>query len=115
MAAKDPAVIPLPLTRARATEIIREISRDSSRWAVTIEYPPGQHWRRTVNRRQVDLCLREGYVLDEHARLDEHDNWRLRVARVCAGLDVVIDVALERKSKAPRLYVVAIQGDHIGT
>ena len=54
----------LPLTRARATEIVREIVEDSQRWAITVPYTHNQNWRELVNRRQIQFCLREGYVLE---------------------------------------------------
>ncbi len=74
-------VAPLPLTRARATEI--------------------------------QFCLREGYVLEEIATLDEFGNWRFHIARVCAGLNIEIEVALEPQGPHPRLFVLEIQGDEI--
>lgn len=112
MTQPDP-VATLPLSRSRATEIVREIAKTSVRWSINIPYKPTEEWRRLVNRRQVELCLQEGYVLDERATLDEHDNWRFKMARVCGGLSVVIDVALERAPVVPKLFVVAIKGDQI--
>jgi hypothetical protein len=112
MVREDPKVIPLPLSRTQMTELVRDIASDSSRWSINVAYSDKQDWRKLVNRRQVDLCLREGYVLDDRSRLDEHGYWRFRVARVCAGLDVVIEVAVSRDSR-PRLYVVDIRGDEI--
>lgn len=78
-----------------------------------MHYETGQDWRKLVNRRQVELCLKEGYILETHGALDTYGNWTFRMARVCAGLDVVIGVALEPKPLRPRLYVVSIKGDHI--
>jgi len=105
-------VVPLPLTRSRATEIVKEIAK-TDRWSINIKYEPTQTWRRLVNRRQVELCLLEGYILDERAALDEYGNWRFEIARVCAGLHVVIDVALQRAPVLPKLFVVGIKGDQI--
>ncbi len=106
-------VVPLPLTRARATEIVREIAKDSSRWSVTIRYGATQQWRALVNRRQVERCLLDGYIREEKAWLDEHDNWRFTIGRVCGGIGVVIEVALERSPALPKLFVVDIKGDEI--
>jgi len=103
----------LPLTRARATEIIREIAKDSQRWTITIAYSQNLNWRKLVNRRQIQFCLHEGYVLEETATLDEFGNWRFHIARVCAGLNIKIEVALESQGRQPRLYVLEIQGDEI--
>jgi hypothetical protein len=105
-------VVPLPLTRSQLTEIVRGIAK-TARWSINIKYEPSQEWRRLVNRRQVELCLLEGYVLDDRASLDPHDNWRFSIARVCAGLHVVIEVALQRAPAMPKLFVVGIKGDQI--
>jgi hypothetical protein len=113
MTQTDPNVVPIPLSRARATEVVREIAKDSARWSVHIQYPAIHDWRRIVNRRQIQACLLEGWVMEDRASIDEHGNWRFRIARVCAGLDVVIDVALERNANLPRLFVVGITGDEI--
>lgn len=106
-------VTPLPLTRARATEIVRELARDSARWSINVSYATNQNWRALVNRRQVERCLLDGYVLQERAQLDEYDNWRFSIGRVCAGVNVVIEVALERKVAIPKLFVIGIKGDEI--
>jgi hypothetical protein len=106
-------VTPFPLTRARATEIVREIAKDSSRWSINVPYRDTQKWRGLVNRRQVEWCLLDGYVLQERAELDEHGNWRFNIARVCAGMNVVIEVALQNGPALPRLFVTGIQGDEI--
>ena len=76
-------------------------------------YEQNQNWRERVNRRQIQFCLREGYVLEETATLDEFGNWRFHIARVCAGLNIEIEVALESQGPKPRLFVLKIQGDEI--
>lgn len=107
----DPKVILLPLTRERATELVRDIEK-ADRWISTVKYEDKEAWRTAVNRRQIGLCLREGYVLDDRATLDEHGYWRFQIAQVCSGLHVKLDVALERTPE-PRLFVVHITGDVI--
>jgi hypothetical protein len=107
-------VIQMPLTRARVTEIVREIAKaDPPRWSIVIGYDANADWRKLVNSRQVLLCLEEGYVLDERARLDEHGNWEFEIARVCAGLNVVITCVLENGPSIPHLFVRKIKGDQI--
>ncbi len=66
-----------------------------------------------MNRRQIQFCLREGYVLEEFATLDEFGNWRFHMARVCSGLSIEIEVALESQGSSPRLFVLKIRGDEI--
>lgn len=114
-AGERPGVIPLqlPLTRERATEIVRDIAQDSKRWSILIDYKVSESWRGLVNRRQIGLCLKEGYVLENKADKDEHGYWRFKIARVCAGMNVVIDVALEAEGSRPHLRVLAIDGDRI--
>ena len=117
MAAKDKgkAVVPLPISRERASEIVRDISTDSKRWAILIDYKAGSQWRETVNRRQIEMCLCSGYILEDRATVDEHGNFRFRIARVCGGLHVVLNVALESQGILPKLFVLAIDGDKIQT
>jgi hypothetical protein len=105
-------VVPLPLRRERLTEIVREIAADDQRWFVVVK-PDGSEgitWHYLVNRKQVALCLREGYVLDEHATRDKHGNWQFRIVRVCAGIHVTLGVALESQGDRPKLYVLTING-----
>jgi hypothetical protein len=105
-------VVPLPLSRERLTEIVREIATDDARWFLVVK-PDGSKgvtWNWLVNRRQVQLCLKEGYVLDERAARDEHGFWRFRITGVFAGLHVTLDVALESQGALPKLYVVTING-----
>lgn len=106
-------VVPLPLSRERATEIIREIARDSRRWSIVIPYKDPDLWRGFVNRRHIERILREGYVLQEHAELDDKGNWTCQIARVCAGMNVVIDVAFESEGRRPSLFVLKINGSRI--
>ena len=108
-----PKVVQLPLTRAQATERMREIAKDSQRWSIVRSYAHTQEWRKLVNRRQVALCLEEGWILQDRINADQHGWWRFSVARVCAGLDVVIEVAMEDGVPNPRLVVVGISGDEI--
>ncbi len=106
-------VVKLPLTKARATEIVREVAKDSSRWSINVPYKDTQRWRGLVNRRQVEWCLLDGYVREDKVALDEHGNWVFSIGRVCAGLDVVIEVTLEDGPALPRLFVTSIKGDEI--
>lgn len=106
-------VVPMPPRRERLTETVREIAADDARWFLIVQ-PDGRKgvtWNWLVNRRTVSLCLKDGYVLDEHATRDEHGNWRFQIARVCAGLNVTITVALESKGALPKLYVLTINGE----
>jgi hypothetical protein len=106
-------VIPMPLTRSRATEIVREIALDSKRWTITVQYKDTQKWRGLVNRRQVEWCLQDGYVLEDKIPLHESGYWVFTLGRVCAGLDVVVEVAVENGPPLPKLFVTRITGDEI--
>jgi hypothetical protein len=103
----------MPLSRERATEVVRDIAKDSSRWVMLREYSAQEDWRKRVNARQVQLCLAEGYVLDDRATMDEHGHWRFRIARVCAGVNVVLDLALESETvRRPKLFVLSALSGH---
>jgi hypothetical protein len=101
----------LPLSRARATAIVQEIAKDSGRWSINMPLGAGTGWRQLVNRRHISLCLREGLVQDEFATLDEHDCWRFEMERMCGGLYVRLEVALERSPAIPKLFVIGITGE----
>jgi hypothetical protein len=113
MVASEQRVQQIPPTRERLTDIVREIAAASSRWSLNAAVPTTIDGRSIVNRRQVELCLREGYILDERASTDRHGNWKFEMARVCAGLDVTIDVVVESAPALPCLYVIAIRGEQI--
>jgi hypothetical protein len=108
-------VTPLPLSKIRITAIIREIASDSARWSINVAAADLHATRHLVNKRQVERCLLDGYVIEEYATLDEHDNWRCSVGRVCGGVHVNIEVAVERSPALPKLFVIAIKGEQIST
>ena len=68
-----------------------------------------------VNRRSIELCLKSGYILEDRTEVDEYGNFRFSIRRVCAGVHVVLDVALESEGILPKLFVLAIDGDKIQT
>jgi hypothetical protein len=113
MSLSDDKVTRLPITREKATEIVREISEDSRRWAVLVVYEEHQEWRQLVNRRQIELRLKEGYILEPRSTVNEHGHHVFSIARVCAGLDVAIKVAVDIQGASSRLYVLGINGDRI--
>jgi hypothetical protein len=103
----------MPLSRERLTDIIREIGKDSERWPVAISYEKWQLWRHIVNRRQIELCLLEGWILQDKVTPDENGYWCFQVTRVCSGFNVVIEVALEPDRANRKLIVTGISGDRI--
>jgi len=112
----EPAkVTPLPPNKIRITAIIREIASDSARWSINVPAEDWQAIRHLVNKRQVERCLLDGFVIEDHAWLDEHDNWRCSVGRVCGGVFVGIEVAVRRSPALPKLFVIAIKGEQIGS
>ena len=109
----EPKVVSMPMSRERVTDIIREIAKDSNRWPVVVPYEETDDWRKKVNRRQIGLCLREGYVLEDRVSADENGYWRFHVARVCSGLDVTIEIALEPDGPNRKAIIIGISGDRI--
>ena len=77
----------IPLTRVRATEIVREIAKESQRWMITMTYSQNQIWRELVNRRQIQLCLSEGYVLEHTADMDQSTAVKLGVQALLEVVD----------------------------
>lgn len=104
-------VVPLvpPLSRARATEIVRDAVA-AGRYSITMmhsadSFPPA------VLSRQIDRVLRDGQILEETVEYDGKGYYQFRMLRVCAGMSVEIDVALEAMKTIPHLFVTRVRGD----
>jgi len=113
MAPRGKKVVPIPITREKGTEIVREIAKDSRRWPILLEYSERQEWFQIVNRRQIELCLKEGYILEDKSTVNDHGHHEFSIVRVCAGLNVKIKVAIDTDSVEPKAYVIGIDGDRI--
>lgn len=112
MADPTPNVTVLPLTRERASDLVKEIVK-AGRWSFPSHEQLAHGWKWLVTNGQVRQCLTDGYILDDRAKLDKYGNWTFRIGRVCAGMNVVITVAIERETEAPNLYVTEITGNTI--
>lgn len=57
------SIVPFPLPKGRALELIRKVALDTGR--VVIPDPPTTwgEFRRVVNHRQVVLCLQDGEII----------------------------------------------------
>lgn len=88
-------VLPLRLTPAVATRIVREISADTARVAFS-PHARSRMSKRRINRTQVFRCLRAG-ALVEGPYLDIRDYWRCAFETVTAGDAVKVVVAFNTR------------------
>lgn len=88
-------VLPLRLTPAMATKIVREIAADTARVAFS-PHAKSQMRQRRINRTQVYRCLRAG-VLVEGPYLDIHRYWRCAFETVTAGDAIKVVAAFDSR------------------
>lgn len=95
-----------PITRERALALIREAVRCGN---VLIPDPPdGGEWYRLMSRRQVDLCLKEGDLIEE-PDIDGYGHVRCVLERFGAGLTVRVHIALMKREGAWIITVIEIE------
>jgi hypothetical protein len=99
----------MPLPRARATAIVREVV-EAGRWSLITQGTRQGQNSRQVFLREVENVLKDGQMIDDVAEADEHNCYRFEMVRVCAGVSVTIDVALEGDSTLPNLFVLRATG-----
>ena len=109
MATEPQKVSLLPLPRARATAIVREVV-EAGRWSLITQGLPQGKNSRQVFLREIENVLKDGQMIEDSAEADEHDCFRFSMVRVCAGASVTVDVALEGAKALPNLYVLRATG-----
>lgn len=97
-------VTSIPLTVERASRILREVAKDTSR-VFQLAFPEDQRWQELVTSKQVLLCLRDGTVITT-PRKDENGNWVCLIHRLCGGENVVVTVAIEIRQGGNNVYVL---------
>lgn len=97
-------VVPMPMTRQRAEDLLRQAGQDTSKLVNTMTYLPEEVWFEVVSHRQIVLCLTEGKIVKDPT-MDEHGNFVCVVHRRGAGSDVYVTVAIEPHGNN-RVYVV---------
>jgi hypothetical protein len=107
MAVQDPKIIHMPIAKARAKDMVRDILDAGRRSIVT----QGSGGRQRITSRQIDTVLRTGWIEQDHVHADEHGNYRFEMVGFCAGAGVRLEVAMEAAPALPRLFVIRAQGD----
>jgi hypothetical protein len=78
-------IVPLTLTAPAALKKIREIAAVSAN-IVVISHAVKRQRQRKITRRQIETCLRSGYVdIDEGPFMNEHGNWQTTMRHYSAG------------------------------
>jgi len=100
------SIHPFPITPEHALALVRQAVECGN---VLIPDPPqGGEWYRLVSRRQVDLCLKEGDLIDK-PKVDMHGHVRCALERFGAGLDVRVHIALMKHDDSWRVVVIEVE------
>jgi len=105
-------VIQFPRPSNQIIELVREIGLDSSRWSLVKHYTPKEQWRKRINIREIQLCLKEPHIRESMVPRDEHGCLVFSIERITAGRPIVIDVALDDFSgDQPRIFVTNVRSE----
>jgi hypothetical protein len=100
------SIHPFPITSEHAITLVREAVACGN---VLIPDPPdGGDWYLLMTRRQVDLCLREGDLVDD-PWVDEHGHVRCALERFGAGMLVRVHIVLMKQEENWRLLVIEVE------
>lgn len=95
------------LSRARATDMVRG-AVTAGRWSIKVQGSVP-----SVLSRQIERVVSDGQILEEIVEFDGKEFYQFRMLRVCAGVSVEIEVALEAKTTLPHLFVNIARGEQI--
>jgi hypothetical protein len=101
--AKEAQVVPLELTAPAAARMVQGLAGDSSRIVILRHCMERMNSRR-VTRRQVELCLQKGTIV-EGPFMNAHGNWQANMHRHAAGEELTCTVAIEW---AEQLLVITV-------
>src|SRR4051812_37746939 len=90
-------VVQFELSPARALQILREVSKDSSRVFYT-DHVEEQMRKRKISRPQVLRCLARGKIVEDPF-LSLKGNWEMAVEAVTAGNCLHVACALDKDEK----------------
>ncbi len=100
------SIHPFPLTSEHALTLVRQAVECGN---VLMPDPPnGGEWYRVLTRRQVDLCLKEGDLVEE-PKVDEHGHIRCALERFGAGLVVRVRVSLMKHEDSWGIVVIEVE------
>lgn len=89
--------IEFKMSPARARQMIHELAADSDR-IVIIHHAETRGRQRLITRRQMELCVQKGVII-EGPFLNDHGNWQVTVQRRAAGEEVTCVVAIDWPSQ----------------
>ncbi len=90
-------VVPLPMRRATALKLVRELVRDTDN-IVLLPHARKRMKKRSINNRQIEICLRLG-IIREGPFMNQHGNWQVTMERLAAGEEMKLAVAIEEETK----------------
>lgn len=88
-----PVAQPGKLSPADALKVVRVLAADTAN-IVIINYAKRKTKQRKITRRQIELCVQKGTVV-EGPFVNQHGNWQLNLCRHAAGEQITTVVAIE--------------------
>jgi Domain of unknown function (DUF4258) len=86
-------VVPMKMSKPMALRIIRELAADSDR-IVVIAHARQRQKQRCITRRQVELCLRNGFI-QEGPFMNHKGHWQVTMNSYSAGEQLACVVAID--------------------
>lgn len=99
----DPNVVPLKLTKAAATRIVKEIAADPDR-IVPVPHAKKRMVQRKISITQARRVVQAGFI-DGEPWIDEHGNWRVDMRGMSAGEQITVGIAIEWRT---RLLIITV-------
>lgn len=99
----DSNVAPLKLSKAHATQIIKEIAADPGR-IVPVHHAKQRMVQRKISITQARRVVQAGFV-DGEPWFDEHGNWRVTMRGMSAGEQLTVGLSIEWRT---RLLIVTV-------
>jgi len=88
---------PTDLRRADALKLVRELAADTSN-IVVIPYGKKRARERRVTRRQIELCVQKGSIVEGPFQ-NSYGHWQVNLYRMAAGEELTCVVAIEWATK----------------
>lgn len=90
-------IVPLNLTPSHALRVIKALAKDTTN-IVVIPYGRKRAKQRKVTRRQIELCVQRGTIVEGPFK-NQHGHWQVNLYRHAAGEELTCVVAIDWATK----------------
>ena len=74
-----------------------------------MRYAKRQEFRRIMNLREAQNCLKEPHIVEPMVPVDKHGCYVFTLERITAGRRVLVEVALDDTGPVSRIYVLNVR------